>query len=72
MPGETLPGAKFPQLVHQAIEVEAQLPLNAELAHFIDCVDSGSEPLVTGEDGLVAVTVSEMVRQKISESLGGG
>ena len=68
MPGELGEGDRFPPLVHKNVEVQAQLPLNAELAHFIDCVNSGRRPLVSGEDGLVAVTVSEMVKQKIHSS----
>ena len=55
-------------MIHQDIEVTPQLPLNAELAHFVECVNTGATPLVSGEDGLVAVSVSEIVKQKIHAS----
>ncbi|MEJ2177771.1 MAG: Gfo/Idh/MocA family oxidoreductase [Gammaproteobacteria bacterium] len=62
-------GSEFPQLIERQIEVEPQLPLNAELAHFIDCVRQGRQPLVSGEAGLTAVKVAEMVKQKIAKSM---
>ncbi|MDD9857404.1 MAG: Gfo/Idh/MocA family oxidoreductase [Gammaproteobacteria bacterium] len=62
-------GARFPKLVERRLAVEPQLPLNAELAHFVDCVRLGRRPLVAGEDGLIAVQVAQQVRQKISESI---
>jgi len=62
-------GANFPRLAERRIEVEPQLPLNAELAHFIDCVQSRKSPLVTGEAGLTAVRVAAQVKQHIAESM---
>ncbi|MGI9319610.1 MAG: Gfo/Idh/MocA family oxidoreductase, partial [bacterium] len=67
--GETPAGSEFPQLIERQIEVQPQLPLNAELAHFIDCVREGKQPLVSGEAGLTAVKVAEMVKQKITNSM---
>lgn len=61
--------AKFPKLVERRVAVEPQLPLNAELAHFVDCARAGRRPLVAGEDGLIAVQVAQQVRQKIAESI---
>lgn len=69
-PGKIKPGNKFPELLHRDIEVIPQQPLNAELAHFVDCIRTGSTPLVTGDDGLVAIEVAELVREKISNSIG--
>ena len=66
--GKKKKGSNFPELERRDIQVSPQLPLNAELAHFIDCVNHGRRPLVSGEDGLVAVKVAEMVRAKISQS----
>lgn len=66
---EAAAGAKFPKLVERRVAVEPQLPLNAELAHFVDCARAGRRPLVAGEDGLIAVQVAQQVRQKISESI---
>lgn len=68
-PAAAADGAKFPKLVERRVAVEAQLPLNAELAHFVDCARAGRRPLVTGEDGLIAVQVAQQVRQKIAESI---
>ena len=62
-------GDAFPQLLERKIEVAPQLPLNAELAHFIDCVKYQRLPLVTGQHGLTAVAVADKVKQKISESM---
>ena len=66
--GKKKKGSNFPELERRDIQVSPQLPLNAELAHFIDCVNHGKRPLVSGEDGLFAVEVAEMVRAKISQS----
>lgn len=68
-PGERDPETGYPRLVERRIEVEPQLPLNAELAHFIDCVRHGSRPLVSGEDGLTAVKVADRVKQSIAQSI---
>ncbi len=61
---------RFPRLVEQRVEVVPQLPLNAELAHFVECVRHKRKPLVAGEDGLLAVRVAQKVRRKIAESMG--
>lgn len=68
-PGQIPEGAKFPELEHRDIEITAQLPLNAEIAHFIECIEHQRRPLVTGEDGLTAVKVAEQVREKIAQSM---
>ena len=67
--GQLKQGSKFPEIIHRDIQVTPQLPLNAELSHFVDCVNSGQSPLVSGEDGLIAVEVAEMVREKINQSI---
>ena len=67
-PGNINPGENYPELVHRNIEVVPQLPLNAELADFVECIVNRKDPLVSGEDGLIAVQVAELVRSKIQES----
>lgn len=67
-PGKIKSGSKFPELTHRNIEVTPQLPLNAELAHFIDCVTYNKQPLVSGKEGLLAVKVAQRVRDKIEAS----
>lgn len=59
-------GGRFPRLVEERVEVVPQLPLDAELAHFVECVRTGGTPLVTGEAGLRAVQVAEEVRERIA------
>ena len=66
------PETKFPPLVARPVEVAPQLPLNAELAHFADCVRHRRRPLVSGEDGLLAVQVAQEVRRNIAESIARG
>ncbi len=61
--------AEFPEIIDRKIDVQPQLPLNAELAHFIQCVQENKPPLVDGQAGLTAVEVAEMVKQKISQSM---
>ncbi len=68
-PGEIDPKTGYPSLIERRIEVVPQLPLNAELAHFLDCVQHGRRPLVAGEDGLTAVRVADLVKEKISDSM---
>ncbi len=66
--GRKKEGSNFPEMERRDIEVSPQQPLNVELAHFIDCVSHDRQPLVSGEDGLVAVEVAEMVRARIFQS----
>ncbi len=68
-PGVAEDGCRFPPLIERRVAVEPQLPLNAELAHFVECVRHNRRPLVAGEDGLIAVQVAQLVRRKITESL---
>ena len=68
-PGVAEDGCRYPPLIERRVAVEPQLPLNAELAHFVECVRHHRRPLVAGEDGLIAVQVAQLVRRKITESL---
>ncbi len=68
LPGEPGGNGRFPALTHRKIDVEPQQPLDAELAHFIDCIQTNQSPLVTGQHGLTAIKVAEQVRQKIAQS----
>lgn len=67
--GKRLDNAQFPELIDENIEVEAQLPLNAELAHFIECIQYQRRPLVAGENGLIAVQVATRVKHEIERSM---
>jgi len=48
---------KFGEAKHRMIEVKKSEPLKNELTHFIDCVERGIKPKVTGEDALEALKV---------------
>jgi len=67
--GEPGHDREFPDLVQSTIEIVPELPLNAELDHFIDCVRTGRDPLVSGPDGLMAVRVAAQIQQRISDSM---
>src|SRR3990170_1719268 len=43
----------------QRLTVEGEEPLELELRHFVECVRGGARPLVTGEDGLRSLQVTE-------------
>jgi len=49
---------KFGTPEKSVIEINTEEPLKLELAHFLDCVGNGKKPLVTGEDGLLALKVA--------------
>ena len=61
-------GENFPSLIEEHLEIDPQQPLNAELAHFVDIITHGGEPLITGEAGLRALRVAEQVKTRITES----
>ncbi len=48
---------KFGEAKHKMIDVKKSEPLKNELAHFIDCVEKGTKPKVTGESALEALKV---------------
>lgn len=49
----------------ERIDIEARPPLRAELEAFIESVRTGRPPLVTGRDGLEAVRVAGIIKEKI-------
>lgn len=54
-------------IIREAIEIEQQPPLDAELADFIRCVDLGEKPMVDGETGLKALEMAFKVKDKIAQ-----
>lgn len=44
-------------------KIDKEEPLRAELRHFLECVQSGREPLVTGEDGLRTLEIALKVEE---------
>ena len=66
LPGDADPGER---LSHTPETFEETDSLREEIRHFLDCIRSGSTPLVSGTDGLralrVALEVSQRMRQDI-------
>jgi predicted dehydrogenase len=54
-----------------AVTVEKKEPLRAELEAFLQCVRDRSRPIVSGEDGLAAVSLAVKVAEAIGESMKG-
>ncbi len=52
-----------------AVSVEKKEPLRAELEAFLQCVRDRSRPIVSGEDGLAAVSLAVKVAEAIGESM---
>lgn len=57
--------ARFPEIVTDQVEVEKQPPLDAELDHFVETVQTGSKPLVTGREGVAALSVAMKVHSTL-------
>ena len=68
-PGPRPVNGGFAPIITDTIRVDPTPPLDAELAHFVDCVRQGKPPLVSGVVGLRALTVAHQVREKIEHSL---
>ncbi|NOQ55360.1 MAG: gfo/Idh/MocA family oxidoreductase [Nanohaloarchaea archaeon] len=48
---------KFGEAEHKNIEIKKSEPLKNELMHFIDCIETDTKPIITGEDALSALKV---------------
>ncbi len=60
---------KFGEPKEIRVEVEKKEPLRAELENFVSAVRNGTEPLVTGEDGLKALIIIEDITNSHSTGL---
>jgi predicted dehydrogenase len=56
-----------PEIVAGMLDIEKREPLAAEIDHFLECVLSKTEPLVSGRDGRKALALATDVLQKIRE-----
>ena len=56
-----------PEIVAGMLEIEKREPLAAEIDHFLECVLSGTRPLVSGSDGRKALSLANDVLSKIRE-----
>ncbi len=59
-------GEDFPSVVSEELKIEPRLPLNHELEVFIDTINNGGTPLVTGRVALEAVRVAHIIKEKIT------
>jgi predicted dehydrogenase len=59
----------WPEITNETINLEPCLPLDAELAAFIQCIRDRSQPLVTGRVGLEAVRVAGIIKENMSACL---
>jgi len=63
------PGQIYPGLASERLEVEPRPPLDAELEHFVSIIRTRQQPFVNGRDGIRALEVAQLVRDKIQECL---
>lgn len=66
-PGELFPGV--PDIIHEPKELEKSDALLEEIKAFLKCIEEDSTPLVTGEDGLLALQTAEQISSIIHENL---
>jgi predicted dehydrogenase len=66
--GEIGIGNKKRRVIYEQPEIKEQNALQYELQLFVDSVIHKTKPVVSGEDGLRALQVAEMILQKIEES----
>lgn len=66
--GEIGIGEKKKKVIYEQPEVKEVNALNYELQLFVNSVLDKKKPVVTGEDGLKALKVAEIIIQKIEES----
>ena len=53
----------------ERIKMNNQEPLKKELESFIDCVKNGKEPVVSGEEGIQAIKIADVIREEINKNL---
>ncbi|KPJ93562.1 MAG: hypothetical protein AMJ53_07045, partial [Gammaproteobacteria bacterium SG8_11] len=59
----------WPEINQETLHLEPCLPLDAELAAFIQSVRTNTPPLVTGRVGLEAVRVANIIKENMSACL---
>lgn len=67
-PPRGMPPAK---ILHQRIKFKKVEPLKLELEHFLECIQSGGEPMVDGKQALsalqLALQISNMIKERLRE-----
>ncbi len=63
-----LPDQPFAGLHREVLEIQPVQPLDAEIDNFIDAVKGKKTPAVSGHDGLAALAVANLVKQRIYQN----
>jgi len=66
--GETPQDSQFPNLDAQHINFESEQPLQVELAHFVEVAKGNAMPMVTGLQGLRALTLADQIQSIMRDS----
>ena len=53
----------------ERIKMNNQEPLRKELESFIDCVKNDKQPVVSGEEGIKAIKIADVIREEINKNL---
>ena len=53
----------------ERIKMNNQEPLRKELESFIDCVKNDKQPVVSGEEGIRALKIADVIREEINKNL---
>lgn len=57
--------SEWGEIVSDVVDIEPVMPLDEELASFVDAIINNKQPLVDGETGLKALDVALQIKQKI-------
>lgn len=68
-PTQTAQGSYVFDLQTERVLVRTAEPLMQELQHFVECVQTGATPLVTGQHGLAALEVVWKIQQSIKDQV---
>ena len=63
-----LNSATQPKITATVVPISDKEPLREELQHFVDCLDTGRDPLVSGRDGLAVVKILESIEKVIKNN----
>jgi predicted dehydrogenase len=55
------------RLVEHAVQVQALVPFNEQMAHFVRVIKGEEQPLCTGQDGLSALEVCVAIRKSLGD-----
>jgi predicted dehydrogenase len=67
MLGELGSGKHKRKIVYEQPEVREVNALRCEFESFVQCISTGKQPLVSGEDGLRALETASLIMEKIGK-----